>query len=262
MRRIFPFAAVALVVASVLIAGCAKGSGGAADKSQPAAAANPLQIADVVAGSGEAVKPDDYVSIDYTAWSYANGAKGGVQASTASHGAPQTLHVDAGANWPLGKLSEGILGMKVGGKRTFVIPPAERAPTAAPAKPDSSVMLEVSLLSIPHLQKQTLVAGNGAEAKPGDNLSVNYTGWLWENGAKGKKFDSSLDSGQPLQFQLGVGRVIPGWDAGVEGMRVGEKRQLIVPPELAYGKRGAGGGVIPPGATLLFEIELLKVEGK
>jgi len=102
--------------------------------------------------------------------------------------------------------------------------------------------------------------GDGASAKAGNKVSVNYTGWLYENGAKGKKFDSSLDRGQPFQFTLGAKQVIAGWDEGVAGMKVGGKRTLIIPPELGYGARGAGGGAIPPNATLIFDVDLLQVQ--
>jgi len=88
---------------------------------------------------------------------------------------------------------------------------------------------------------------------------MHYTGWLWENDAKGKKFDSSRDRGQPFEFTIGVGEVIKGWDEGVATMKVGGKRQLLIPPKLGYGARGAG-RVIPPNATLLFEVELLGVK--
>lgn len=101
--------------------------------------------------------------------------------------------------------------------------------------------------------------GSGATATPGHTVVVNYTGWLWKNGAKGKKFDSSLDRGQPFSFVLGAHRVIRGWDEGVAGMKVGGERTLIIPPALGYGRVGAG-GVIPPNATLIFDVQLLKVE--
>jgi FKBP-type peptidyl-prolyl cis-trans isomerase len=101
--------------------------------------------------------------------------------------------------------------------------------------------------------------GDGAAATPGNKVSVHYTGWLYNNGAKGTKFDSSVDRGQPFQFTLGAHQVIAGWDEGVAGMKVGGKRTLIIPPELGYGARGAG-GVIPPNATLMFDVELLGVQ--
>ena len=101
--------------------------------------------------------------------------------------------------------------------------------------------------------------GDGATATSGNKVSVHYTGWLYNNGAKGAKFDSSVDRGQPFQFTLGAHQVIAGWDEGVAGMKVGGKRTLIIPPALGYGARGAG-GVIPPNATLVFEVELLDVK--
>ena len=101
--------------------------------------------------------------------------------------------------------------------------------------------------------------GDGATATPGNKVSVHYTGWLYNNAAKGAKFDSSVDRGQPFQFTLGARQVIAGWDEGVAGMKVGGKRTLTIPPELGYGARGAG-GVIPPNATLIFDVELLGVQ--
>ncbi len=102
--------------------------------------------------------------------------------------------------------------------------------------------------------------GEGEVAQAGQHVTVHYTGWLWENGEKGAKFDSSLDRNDPFEFGLGQGMVIQGWDEGVQGMKIGGKRSLLIPAELGYGARGAG-GVIPPNATLLFEVELLGVEG-
>jgi FKBP-type peptidyl-prolyl cis-trans isomerase FkpA len=102
---------------------------------------------------------------------------------------------------------------------------------------------------------EELVEGEGAAAKAGDRLSMHYTGWL----TNGTKFDSSHDRNQPFAFQLGAGRVIKGWDLGVEGMRVGGRRKLTIAPHLGYGSSGAG-GVIPPNATLVFEVELLEIK--
>jgi FKBP-type peptidyl-prolyl cis-trans isomerase len=101
--------------------------------------------------------------------------------------------------------------------------------------------------------------GDGASATSGNKVSVHYTGWLYNNDAKGAKFDSSVDRGKPFQFTLSAHQVIAGWDEGVAGMKVGGKRTLIIPPELGYGARGAG-GVIPPNATLMFDVELLGVQ--
>jgi peptidylprolyl isomerase len=101
--------------------------------------------------------------------------------------------------------------------------------------------------------------GDGASPKTGQTCVMHYTGWLYENGAKGKKFDSSVDRGQPFEFKIGQHQVIAGWDEGVATMKVGGKRTLIIPPNLAYGERGAG-GVIPANATLLFDVELIAVK--
>ena len=98
--------------------------------------------------------------------------------------------------------------------------------------------------------------GTGPVPKAGQTVTVNYTGWLFVDGKKGKKFDSSLDRGEPFSFTLGQGQVIKGWDEGVATMHVGGKRTLIIPPDLGYGARGAG-GAIPPGATLIFDVDLL-----
>lgn len=104
------------------------------------------------------------------------------------------------------------------------------------------------------LKYEDLVQGDGAEATTGKRVSVHYTGWLTD----GSKFDSSVDRNSPFQFSLGAGMVIRGWDEGVQGMKIGGKRKLTIPPQLGYGERGAG-GVIPPNATLIFDVELLEI---
>ncbi len=109
------------------------------------------------------------------------------------------------------------------------------------------------------LQVIDTLVGTGTSPKTGQNCVMHYTGWLYVNGAKGAKFDSSVDRGQPFEFPIGTGRVIKGWDEGVASMKVGGKRTLIIPPDLGYGARGAG-GVIPPNATLMFDVELLGVK--
>ncbi len=108
------------------------------------------------------------------------------------------------------------------------------------------------------LQYHDEVKGTGPEPQAGQTVNVHYTGWLYDNGTKGAKFDSSRDRGQPLSFRLGTGQVIAGWDQGLATMHVGGKRTLIIPPALGYGARGAG-GVIPPNATLMFDVELVGI---
>lgn len=126
--------------------------------------------------------------------------------------------------------------------------PQAQAAAAAPVAPELGVVI--------------LAAGDGEEALAGQTVTVHYSGWLFDEAAEnnqGQKFDSSVDRGRPFSFPLGAGRVIRGWDQGVAGMKVGEKRRLVIPPHLGYGARGAG-NVIPPGATLVFDVELLAVQ--
>jgi len=109
------------------------------------------------------------------------------------------------------------------------------------------------------LQYLDTVTGEGDEARAGQHVTVHYTGWLYNDGTQGRKFDSSRDRNDPFRFSLGAGMVIKGWDEGVAGMKVGGQRTLIIPAALGYGARGAG-GVIPPNATLQFDVELLAVQ--
>ena len=136
---------------------------------------------------------------------------------------------------------------------TLAEPPAAGSPVAPPAvaAPEAAVLVT------------DLVKGVGDEAFPGMVVIVHYTGWLYDPNAKdfrGRQFDSSRERGQPFSFHLGSGHVIRGWEQGIPGMKVGGTRRLVIPPELAYGSKGAGNGVIPPYATLMFEVELLAVE--
>ena len=131
------------------------------------------------------------------------------------------------------------------------------APMAAQKAPKAPTKVAASKYkTLPGgLKYAVLKPGKGTVAQHGD-VDVHYTGWLQSNG---KKFDSSLDSGRPFTFELGHGQVIKGWDQGVKGMKVGEKRQLVIPAALGYGAQGTPDGTIPPNATLVFEVELLKV---
>jgi FKBP-type peptidyl-prolyl cis-trans isomerase FkpA len=132
--------------------------------------------------------------------------------------------------------------------------PAQAAPgTVLPAPAEANPLVKIDN-----------VVGTGKEATVGSTVVVNYTGWFYKPMAtrqRGRKFDSSVDAGrEPLEFQLGAGRVIKGWDQGVAGMKVGGKRTLIIPSDLAYGKKGVGGGAIPPDSDLIFDVELLQVK--
>jgi FKBP-type peptidyl-prolyl cis-trans isomerase len=141
-------------------------------------------------------------------------------------------------------------------KTDAAAPAAESTPAAQAAPPT-----DTGNTAMP-LQKIDLTPGSGAEIKSGQNALVHYTGWLYDAAApdnKGAKFDSSLDRNEPFEFPVGGAMVIPGWDQGVAGMKVGGKRRLVIPPELGYGSRGAGGGLIPPNATLVFDVELVEI---
>jgi peptidylprolyl isomerase len=141
------------------------------------------------------------------------------------------------------------------------------APTAPPPKsdtPDSAAQAQttgtaMTTTTASGLQFADTVAGTGASPATGQMCVMHYTGWLYKDGVKGSKFDSSVDRGQPFEFTIGVGQVIKGWDEGVSTMKIGGKRTLIIPPALGYGARGAA-GVIPPNATLIFDVELLGVK--
>lgn len=148
-------------------------------------------------------------------------------------------------------------------------PPASAAGAATAGKPAPNTPVAPNAPSAPKMppanpaySRTDLQVGTGREPQKGKGLRVHYTGWLYDPaqpGMKGRMFDSSKDRG-PFEFVLGVGQVIPGWDQGFDGMKIGGRRRLIIPPALAYGVDGAGGGIIPPNATLVFEMELLDVQ--
>lgn len=141
---------------------------------------------------------------------------------------------------------------------------AQEGSQPAAADKAGSAAASAAVPAEPQVQVIDHVVGKGKEAVPGSTVVVNYTGWFYKTLApnqRGRKFDSSLNPGrEPLEFKLGAGMVIKGWDQGVAGMKEGGKRTLIIPSSLAYGKRGAGGGAIPPDTDLIFDVELLKVK--
>ncbi|MBP6900849.1 MAG: FKBP-type peptidyl-prolyl cis-trans isomerase [Burkholderiaceae bacterium] len=227
-----------------------------------------LQIVDTQPGTGAEAQAGQPVTVHYTGWLHdpaAADGRGRKFDSSKDRGEP--FEFELGAGMVIRGWDEGVQGMKVGGTRVLTIPPelgygARGAGGVIP--PNATLVFEVELLAEPErqpLQITDLVEGSGAEAGVGQRVTVHYTGWLFDEGApqqRGRKFDSSKDRGDPFRFQLGAGMVIRGWDDGVQGMKVGGTRVLVIPPELGYGPRGAG-GVIPPNATLVFEVELLGV---
>jgi peptidylprolyl isomerase len=221
-----------------------------------------LTVTDVVVGDGTEVVSGDLITAHYTGWVYTDGVK--VEEpfdSSVARGEPATFPIGVGRlikGWDI-----GLIGMKVGGTRDLIIAPdLAYGETERPQIPaNSTLYFTIELLAVPSVEIIDSVVGDGATAEAGDKVEMHYTGWLYVDGEKGEKFDSSLDRNQTFPFQLGAGQVIPGWDKGVAGMQVGGKRTLIIPSELGYGSRGAG-GVIPPNATLMFDVELMGIEGK
>lgn len=231
-----------------------------------------LQYLDLVEGDGETPEPGQDVVVDYAAWLQDDNLY--IASSTLVDGEPLTFTLGGGQGVFPG-WDEGVSTMQVGGKRFLVIPPELALGEAGGGRvpPNSTLIMEVELLEVKPLLQPTeieedeftttdsglryfdIIEGTGDLAEAGQMVTVNYTGWLTD----GVKFDSSLDRGVPFPFTLGAGEVIEGWDEGVAGMRVGGLRQLIIPSDLAYGDANTG-GPIPPGATLIFEVELLEIE--
>jgi peptidylprolyl isomerase len=226
--------------------------------------ASGLQYLDEKEGTGATPNSGQSCIMHYTGWLWENNAKGKEFDSSIKRGEPFTFHVGTGQvikGW-----DEGVATMKVGGKRALLIP-AELGYGARGAggviPPNATLYFEVELLGVMQktdsgLEYRDLTVGTGATPRRGQTCVVHYTGWLWRN-SKGRKFDSSKDRGEPFSFTIGEGGVIKGWDEGVATMKVGGKRELLIPAELGYGATGAGRD-IPPNATLFFEVELLGVK--
>jgi len=230
-----------------------------------------LKYEDTTAGTGDECKTDMLVSVHYTGY-----LEDGTMFDSSAERA-QPIEFSLGAREVIPGWDEGIAGMKVGGKRILVVPPelaygADGRPPVIP--PNATLIFDVELTAVKPapevpakpaevekyvttdsgLEYAVLSKGDGAIAEAGDQVSVQYTGWLED----GTMFDSSLKRGKPIDFPLGTGSVIPGWDEGIAGMQVGEKRQLRIPAKLGYGATGSP-PVIPANATLIFDVELVDV---
>lgn len=233
-----------------------------------------LQYTESEAGTGPKPQTGDVVAVHYTGTL----SDGTVFDSSYNRGEPIRFPLGVGsviAGW-----DEGIALMSEGGKAVLVIPPelayGESGAGGGVIPPNATLIFDVELVEVSEgapdaptavdaedyvkeesgLKYYDIVVGEGTSPRPGQQIVVHYTGWLKESG---ERFDSSHYTGQPLTFNVGMGQVIPGWDLGLRTMNMGGIRQLVIPPELAYGDTGAGGGVIPPNATLIFEVELVDV---
>jgi len=266
------------MLTALLLVGCGQAAPPTATAVPPTPTADPaapdsngeLVYIEIEAGTGRAPEAGDFVAVHYTGIL----ADGTVFDSSRDRGQP--FYFTLGAGDVIEGWDRGIARMREGGRAELVIPPdlaygASGAGNVIP--PNATLTFEVELVDVlsgsptelPEdaftetaggLRYAIIEEGDGATAEAGRIVAVHYTGWLKD----GTRFDSSLNRGEPFSFTLGAGEVIDGWDEGVAGMQVGEKRQLIIPPDLAYGDQGAG-GAIPPGATLIFEVELLEVMG-
>jgi peptidylprolyl isomerase len=224
-----------------------------------------VKVEDMVVGTGREAKSGDTIMVEYIGWVYGKDRSQFFDRS-ANHDMPFEFILGKGA--AIQGFDIGLVGMKVGGQRRLTIPASlgygDKGALNGKIPPNSALVFEVELVevattlpptSVKVLKIEDLIAGIGAEAKIGKTLTVHYTGWLED----GTKFDSSLDSGQPIEFELGKGQVIAGWEQGLVGMKVGGKRRLTIPPNLGYGSKGAF-KTVPPNAALIFEVSLLAVK--
>lgn len=231
-----------------------------------------VQFYDIAKGEGDEVVANSIATTHFTIWVQGEEANDYIVSSQKSE--PITFVVGQGKTVFPG-WDEGVLSMKVGGKRLLVIPPdmAFGANGTGNIPPEATIIMEIELVNLREplvitavddadytstesgLKFYDISEGEGDMPVEGQTVVVDYAGWLED----GTLFDSSLERGAPFSLRLGMGDVIPGWDEGLATMKVGGKRQLVIPPDLAYGETGAG-GIIPPGATLIFEVELLEIQ--
>ena len=221
-----------------------------------------LSYVDSVIGRGPEVQADDFIVAHYTGWIYENGVKGKKFDSSVDRGAP--ILVPLGRSIVITGWERGVPGMHIGGKRSLIIgPDLAFGPSGLPGVIPSNATLfyDIEVVEMPIIRTDVMTEGTGPVAEIGDQISVHYSGWLYENGERGQQFDSSMGRGVPFKFTLGAGNVIPGWDKEFEGMKVGTKAELIIPSIMGYGAQGNPPS-IPANSTLCFEVELMEIEGK
>ena len=264
MRKYTLIAMTAAALAVLLVSGCQKAGqdadSRAADKGWQEIVPG-LSYVDSTLGQGEVVGPEDFVKVHYTGWLFEDGKKTTKFDSSVDRGEP--IAFPLGRSFVIPGWEKGLVGMHVGGKRTLKIgPELAYGPNGRPPviPPSSTLIFDVQIMGIPRLIMTTTEEGTGPVAELGDQISVNYTGWLWEDGAKGAEFDSSFKRNRPFKFTLGAGQVIHGWDKAFEGMKVGQKATIIIPPEMGYGSKDKG--AIPAFSTLCFDVELVGIDGK
>ncbi len=242
----------------------------------PVTTASGLSYVILAEGTGEVAAAGDIVGMQYTGW-LTDGTK--FDSSLDHGGQPFTFNLGKGQVIP--GWDEGVAGMKVGEKRQLQIPSklgyGETGTPGGPIPPNANLVFDVELVKVTRIPTApaptegktpvtsasglswvVLAEGTGAVAAAGDTVQMQYAGWLTD----GTMFDTSYKRGKPFTFPLGAGRVIKGWDEGVAGMKVGEKRQLRIPSALGYGEKGTPGGPIPPNADLVFDVELVGIKGK
>ena len=254
MKRSLWVLAVAVLTMGLVACGGPASAPAPASKDSLTTTPSGLKYADLVVGTGATPAVTDQVTVNYTG-TLDNGT---VFDASSQHGGP--------ASFPLNRVikgwTEGVSTMKVGGTRKLVVPPdlayGAQGYGNGVIPPNATLTFIVELLDTkptPQVKIEDTQPGSGAAAKAGDTLVVNYTGKLQD----GTMFDTSVGK-TPFEFKLGNGEVIPGWDQGLVGMRVGGKRTLTIPPDLGYGAQGAAGGAIPPNATLIFDVELVNIK--
>lgn len=240
-----------VLAAAVLMSGCGGGIEAELEEHQ-------LAVTDLRIGDGVAAEPGDHVTARIGTWIHAEGAKGRELAHFGSD--PVVLTLAEGELMP--GLLEGMLGMREGGVRQIVIGPEKITPRFRPHRllTSEDLWCEVELLAVARVEVEELVVGDGDAVADGDYVEVDYTGWHADStGAKADQFITSAETGKPARLLLGADMVNEGLDTGLRGMRVGGERRIVVPPELAYGDDGRDS--VRPGATLIYEVELLRTLG-